>query len=303
MQDIKPIRVFLEVLAQRSFAGAARKLQMTPASVTRIVAKLEEDLGHQLLLRTTRQVSLTSIGALVAAKYQPLVDDLDRLTEEITRRTQPDRGRLSISAPMSFGLRLLPGLIESFRLAYPNIALKVHLDDTLVDFSRDNCDLAIRISTPPRDKSSIWRKLCEVPMIPVASPKLLDRIRRPETPMQLERTQCMTYAVNEGPEIWHFRKGPIKRDIQAGTGVVTNNGDLLYGLVAAGCGIALLPEFIVRPGIESGHVVTLLEDWETPSLWLMLYYPPYEVLPPLVATFTDFFEAYLREVKGLDFSV
>lgn len=303
MQDIKPIRVFLEVLAQRSFAGAARKLQMTPASVTRIVAKLEEDLGHQLLLRTTRQVSLTSIGALVAAKYQPLMEDLDRLTEEITRRTQPDRGRLSISAPMSFGLRLLPGLIESFRLAYPNIALQIHLDDTLVDFRRDNCDLAIRISSPPRDKSSIWRKLCEVPMIPVAAPRLFERMRRPEAPEQLERAQCMSYTANEGPEIWRFRKGPLKRDIQAGTGVITNNGDLLYGLVSSGCGIALLPQFIVQPGIASGSVVPILEDWTTPSLWLMLYYPPYEVLPPLVATFTDFFEAYLREVKGLDFSV
>lgn len=301
MQDIKPIRVFLEVVAQRSFAGAARKLQMTPASVTRIVAKLEEDLGHQLLLRTTRQVSLTSIGALVAAKYQPLMEDLDRLTEEITRRTQPDRGRLSISAPMSFGLRLLPGLIESFRLAYPNINLQIHLNDSLVDFARESCDLAIRISSPPRDKSTIWRKLCEVPIIPVASPHLFDRVRRPETPEQLDRGLCMSYTANENPEVWRFRKGSIKRDIQAGTGVVTNNGDLLYGLVAAGSGLALLPEFIVRPGIASGEVIPILEDWTTPSLWLMLYYPPYDVLPPLVATFTDFFEAFLREVKGLDF--
>lgn len=73
MQNLKPIRVFLEVAEQQSFAAAARNFRMTPATVTRVVAKLEEDLGHQLLVRTTRQVSLTSHGALVAARDGPVV--------------------------------------------------------------------------------------------------------------------------------------------------------------------------------------------------------------------------------------
>ena len=82
MDELKPIRVFLEVAAQSSFAGAARALNMTPASVTRIVARLETDLGQQLLLRTTRQVSLTSAGALIAAFsdfFETFLQDIDRM--------------------------------------------------------------------------------------------------------------------------------------------------------------------------------------------------------------------------------
>ncbi|MFN7003394.1 MAG: LysR substrate-binding domain-containing protein, partial [Roseinatronobacter sp.] len=72
-------------------------------------------------------------------------------------------------------------------------------------------------------------------------------------------------------------------------------------LVGAGAGIAVLPQFIFQPGLDQRGVEVLLPDWELPRLWLSLHYPSYDVLPPLVATFSDFFEAYLRDVEGMDF--
>lgn len=302
MQDLKPIRVFLEVAALRSFAAAARSLRMTPATVTRTVARLEEDLGHQLLLRTTRQVSLTSIGALVAARYRAIVEDFDRLTRELEQATQPHRGSLSINAPMSFGMRLMPGLVDSFRLAYPNIALNVTLEDQLIDIVDEGADLAIRISSPPTNRSTIWRKICEVPRMAVAAPRLFDRYSCPQTPEDLDRSHCLSYSSRETPEIWRFNKGPLKRTVTSGSAIISNNGDFLYELALAGVGIAVLPEFIVRGGLRDGRVQQVLPDWENAPLWLSLYYPPYEALPPLVATFTDFFEAYLRDVDGFRFS-
>ena len=301
MQDMKPIRVFLKVAEQSSFAAAARSLKMTPASVTRIVAKLEEDLGQQLLVRTTRQVALTSAGAIVAARLGPVVEDFDQVTEEITRAVWPDRGRLSINAPMSLGLRLMPSLIDKFRLAYPNISLNVTLTDRLVDIVEENCDLAIRISGPPNDKSTIWRKICEVPRQTIAAPGLFERARCPTTPDELDPATCMSYSSSGQAEVWRFEKAGLKRTVSAGSSIVSNNGDFLYAMARAANGIAILPDFIVKDGIASGAVETILEDWSVPALWLTLFYPPYEVLPPLVATFTDFFEAHLREVAELNF--
>lgn len=301
MQDIKPIRVFLKIVELTSFAAAARSLKMTPASVTRIVAKLEDDLGQQLLVRTTRQVALTSAGAMVAARFGPVVKDFDQVTEEITRAVWPDRGRLSINAPMSLGMRLMPSLIDSFRLAYPNISLDVKLTDTLVDIVEENCDLAIRISGPPSDKSTIWRKICEVPRHAIAASSLFERVPRPNTPDDLDPAFCMSYSSSGQSEVWRFQKGGAKRNISAGSSVVSNNGDFLYSMAKSANGITVLPDFIVKEGIASGEVETVLDDWSVPALWLTLFYPPYEVLPPLVATFTDFFEAYLREVAELDF--
>ncbi|WP_339759605.1 LysR family transcriptional regulator [uncultured Sulfitobacter sp.] len=301
MQDIKPIRVFLKVVALSSFAAAARSLNMTPASVTRIVAKLEQDLGQQLLVRTTRQVALTSAGAMVAARFGPVVDSFDQVTEEITRAVRPDRGRLSINAPLSLGVRLLPTVIDRFRLAYPNILVDVTLTDRLVDVVQENCDLAIRVSGPPSDKSTIWRKICEVPRHAVASPALLERVQRPETPDDLNPDFCMSYTSSGKAEDWTFRKDGIKRTITAGRAITSNNGDFLYSLARLGNGITVLPDFIVNDGIAAGDVEPLLTDWVISPLWLTLFYPPYDVLPPLVATFTDFFEAHLSEATEFAF--
>lgn len=294
MQDIKPIRVFLEVAHQRSFAGAARTLSMTPSSVTRIVARLEETLGQQLLLRTTRQVSLTDAGAVVAARYGPLIESLDTTTEALLREARPDRGRLRINAPMSMGLRLLPGLIDAFRQAYPAVDLSVNMSDQFVDIMQDPFDLAIRVSQPPTDKSTIWRKICEVPRHAVASPKLFNRIERPHHPDTLNRSHCLSYSATHAPEIWEFSKDQSQRSVQAGTSVITNNGDLLYELARRAQGIAVLPDFLVTDGLASGDIVTVLPDWTVQPLWLTLYYPPYEAFPPLVATFTTFFEGHIR---------
>lgn len=301
MQDIKPIRVFLEVASLQSFAAAAKSLQMTPASVTRIVAKLEEDFGQQLLLRTTRQVSLTSTGALVSARYRPLVEAFDRLHDDLEREMQPYRGRLSINAPMSFGLRMMPKMVESFQLAYPNIDLNIRLTDRLVDIVSEVCDLAIRVSGPPKDKSTIWRKLCEIPMCAVASPKLFERHPLPTHPDDLDRRICLSYGERDKPEVWEFGQGSKKRPFTTGTTIHSNNGDLLYQIAKNGGGIVVLPEFHVVHGLKNGDVVQVLEDWSLPPLWLSLFYPPYEALPPLVATFTDFFEAYLKDLDGFEF--
>ncbi|SDX17757.1 LysR family transcriptional regulator [Litoreibacter albidus] len=301
-QDLKPVRVFLEVARLQSFSAAAKSLQMTPASITRIVARLEENFGQQLLIRTTRQVSLTSTGALVAARYQPLVDAFDRVKLDLDREMQPYRGRLSVNAPMSLGLRLMPELVDSFKLAYPNIDLDIRLTDRLVDIVSEVCDLAIRVSSPPTDKSTIWRKLCEVPLTAVAAPSLFDRHPRPKTPDALDQNLCMSYGDSNEPEVWRFHKDGVKRAITTGTSIHSNSGDLLYRLACKGTGIAVLPEFHVRDGITNGDVEVVLPDWHLPPLWLSLYYPPYEALPPLVATFTDFFEAYLADERGFNFA-
>lgn len=302
MQEIGPFRVFLEVAAQSSFAAAARVLRMTPASVTRIIARLETDLGQQLLVRTTRQVSLTSAGAVIAAQFGPIVERFDRAARDVTHATRPDRGRLAINAPMSMGMRLLPRMIDSFRLAYPNIMIDLHMTDALVDIVDANCDLAIRIARPPDDKSTIWRKICEVPRKLVAAPALFDRIPRPETPDDLDPTYCLSYSTGGVPEVWRFSKGARKRRAQAGTEVTVNNGELLYSLAASGNGIVNLPTFLVHDGIIKREVEPILTDWQIPPLFLMLYYPPYDVLPPLVSTFTDFFEAWVSDLEEFEFT-
>ncbi|MEL7116533.1 MAG: LysR family transcriptional regulator [Pseudomonadota bacterium] len=293
MIDLKPIRVFLTVADRQSFTAAAGELGLAPASVTRIVAQLEEDLGAQLLVRTTRQVGLTSAGALVAARFRPIVESFDGTVTDLMRAARPDWGTLRITAPVSLGLQLLPEAIAGFRLAHPGISVELNFTDTLLDVIAENCDLAIRVSQAPTDKSTIWRKLCEVPRRAVAAPALFQRIERPKHPSDLDPDVLLSYSATGEREIWSFWQPGATRTIRAGDRVISNNGDFLYALVRAGEGISVLPDFIVETGLRDGSVEEVLPEWSLPSLWLTLFYPPYEQLPPLVGTFAEYFEGFI----------
>ncbi|MEM7720709.1 MAG: LysR family transcriptional regulator [Pseudomonadota bacterium] len=299
MIELKPIRVFLAVVDHQSFSAAADAMKLAPASVTRIVAQLEKDLGTQLLVRTTRQVGLTTSGAEVAARFRPIVETFDGVIGDIVQARKPEQGRLRITAPVSFGLQVMPDVLAGFRLAYPRVSLDIQFTDTLVDVIAETCDLAIRVSGPPLDQSTIWRKLCEVPRRAVASPDLLARIGPLKEPGDLSTEYLLSYSATNEAELWELSQAGRKSSRRAGGHVITNNGDLLYALVRQGEGIAVLPDFITQSGLRTGEVVEVMPNWHVPSLWLTLAYPPYTKLPPLVGLFAEYFEGFILDRPDL----
>ncbi|MFN3363366.1 MAG: LysR family transcriptional regulator [Allorhizobium sp.] len=295
MGELEAIRTFLTVAEQSSFSAAARRLGMTPASVTRTVSGLEEELGVQLLLRTTRKVSLTSAGAAYAARVAPLVQGLARATEETRDLQKVTAGSLRVSAPMSLGMKVLPTVLSQFSIIHPRTSVAIELSDRFVDILQENYDLAIRISGPPTDKSTIWRKIRPVPRVLVASPSFLARNGIPKVPEDLTTLECLSYHDQSKTETWELSRPGQSRIVEAKGRFSINNGDFLGRLAVAGEGIALLPRFIVEEDLAAGRLVEVLPGWSTPEIWLTLFYPPYEQLPLRVATFSDFFEAFIRE--------
>ncbi|WCR12260.1 LysR family transcriptional regulator [Paracoccus stylophorae] len=295
MGELESIRVFLAVAEQQGFAAAARQLGLTPASVTRTVAALEERMGLQLLVRTTRKVSLTSAGAVYAARVAPLAQALAQASEETREAQGLTAGRIRISAPMSLGLKVLPTVLSQFATLHPQTQVSVSLSDSFVDIVEEDYDLAIRVSGPPTDKSTIWRKICKVPRVLVASSDLVTARGAPQTPEDLARFDCLGYGADARAEMWDLSRGPGRRSHKARGPFRANNGDLLAQLVLNGEGIALLPRFIVADDLDAGRLVQVLPDWSAPDVWLTLYYPPYDRLPPRVATFSDFFETHVKE--------
>ncbi|RUM96656.1 LysR family transcriptional regulator [Pseudaminobacter arsenicus] len=298
MGELESLRVFLAVAEQSSFTGAARQLGMTPASVTRTITGLEGQLGVQLLVRTTRQVSLTSAGAVYAAQVAPLSQGLARAAEETREAQGIASGTIRISAPLSLGLKVLPPVLSQFVTLYPQTHVSLTLSDGLVDIVEEGYDLAIRISGPPADKSTIWRKICQMQRILVAAPAYLVLRGMPESPDDLAEHACLSYRSDAREEVWELSKGVSQRNHKARGGFSSNNGDLLARLALNGEGITLLPRFIVDEYLATGRLVEVLQDWATPQIWLTLYYPPYERLPLRVATFSDFFETYVKEGSG-----
>lgn len=295
MGELEAIRTFLTVADQSSFSAAARLLAMTPASVTRTVSALEDELGVQLLLRTTRKVSLTSAGAAYAARVAPLVEGLARATEETRDLQKVTAGSLRVSAPMSLGMKVLPTVLSQFSIMHPRTSVAIELSDRFVDILQENYDLAIRISGPPTDKSTIWRKIRPVSRLLVAAPSFLARHGTPKVPEDLMTLECLSYHDQSKTETWELSRPGQVRTVEARGRFSINNGDFLCKLAIAGEGIALLPRFIVDEELRAGKLVEVLPGWNTPEIWLTLYYPPYEQLPLRVATFSDFFEAFIKE--------
>ncbi|MDO5371687.1 LysR family transcriptional regulator [Paracoccus sp. (in: a-proteobacteria)] len=299
MGELESIRVFLAVVEQQSFAGAARQLGLTPASVTRTIAALEDRLGVQLLVRTTRQVSLTAAGAVYAARVAPLAEGMAEAAQETREAQGITSGLIRVSAPISMGMRVLPAVLSQFATLYPQTHVALSLSDSFVDIVEEDYDLAIRISGPPEDKSTIWRRISPVPRVLVAAPSYLTAHGTPGDPGDLAGHICLSYRSDARDEVWELSKGPSRRSHRATGRFSANNGDVLARLVLNGEGIALLPRFIVEEDLDAGRLAEVLPDWSSPEIWLTLYYPPYARLPLKVATFSDFFETFIKEIRPL----
>ena len=259
-------------------------------------------LGVQLLVRTTRQVSLTSAGAVYAARVALLAEGLAEAAQETREAQGIASGLIRVSAPLSLGMRVLPAVLSQFATLYPQTHVALNLSDSFVDIVEEDYDLAIRISGPPDDKSTIWRKISPVPRVLVAAPAYLTANGTPADPADLAGHTCLSYRSDARDEVWELSHGPSRRNHRATGRFSTNNGDVLAQLALSMEGIALLPRFIVEEELSTGRLTEVLPGWSAPEIWLTLYYPPYERLPLKVATFSDFFETYVRETRPLQAS-
>ncbi|MDP9811087.1 DNA-binding transcriptional LysR family regulator [Rhizobium tibeticum] len=288
MNDYKALKTFLLAAEKRNFAQVARELDMTPAAVTRAIAALENDLGVQLFIRTTRQVSLTTDGAVFAAQIQPAVTALENARRDVINAHKADQGRLRISAPTWLGKTVLPPILSGFRELYPKMCFEISLSDGLVNIVDDDYDLAIRISSAPSDKFTIWRKITVVRRILVAAPG--SRFAGMEHPSELTPDDCLAYSGESRRENWILSDGGGSVTVSAGRAFSANSGEVLSDMAADGLGVAMLPGFHVAEHLQTGKLIRVLKEWSPPDLWLTLYYPPYQALPPRIASFSKFFE-------------
>lgn len=286
------MQVFLAVANSGSFAAAAARLNMTRSKVTRHVQELEQELDVQLLLRTTRQVSLTVAGQLYADRIAPLLDEISRAGELAKGQQAGLSGTLRIAAPVSFGQTFLPDLLDDFSRTHPDILLRIEMSDRFVDVMEDGFDMALRISGPPAGSSFIWRKIAAVPRVHVASPNYLSARGVPKVPADLHDHDILTYRHFSGgmpQKLTHIETAETQ-PVRMNPILDCDSGDVLAALAQRGKGIALLPRFLVADALESGALSTVLEPWRASEIWLTAFYPPYETLPQSVAAFTSFVE-------------
>ena len=182
MDKIDELRVLIAVADLRGFAQAARRLGISPAQASKLIARLEDRLDTRLLNRTTRDVSLTDAGRAFQARARVLVEEFEQL-ERSAQETAAPSGLLKLTAPVSFGAQL-GSLLLDFARAYPNVGLEVSFSDRIVNLVNEGFDAAVRIGMLP-DSSLVARKLSTVRAVTIASPDYLDARGTPRTPGEL----------------------------------------------------------------------------------------------------------------------
>ncbi len=289
------IELFCLAAELRSFTAAAVEAGVTPAAVSRSVARLEERLGVRLFVRTTRQIRLTEGGQ---AYFEQCREALARLVEaerEITGRQAEPAGTLRISVPTSYGhYRVLP-LLADFRAQHPGVKVDIHLSNRNIDFADEGYDLAIRVR-PPAESNLIARHLEDAEVVLVGAPSYLARHGRPATLAELAAHECILFELpSSGRQVnWLFRDGAEELEVPV-TGSYTVTDDVLGCLTLArhGAGLIQAMRFSVEEDLRSGALVELLPDCGGRTRPITLLYPSSRHVPLRVRCFVDFLVARL----------
>jgi len=288
MDRLECDRMFIAVMETGSFVGAAERLGTSSGQASKLVSRLEAGLGVRLLNRTTRAVSPTEAGQAYYERLRPLVDELDTLDMDIRDSSQSPRGRLRLTAPLTFGILELAPALSAFAGRYPDIELDVNFTDRVVNLVDEGFDMAVRVGRPG-DSSLIIRKLCAVRIVVVAAPSYLERRGAPETPDDLARHDCIIDTNFRDPQRWPFGDpSGNARSMTVGGRLRYSNTEACLQAAEAGLGLACVPGFVAGEAIRSGHVVRLLQAFEPEPYEVHALYPHSRHLAAKVRLLVDF---------------
>jgi DNA-binding transcriptional LysR family regulator len=261
MDNISRITIFLSVAKHHSFTKAGKELGMTGSAISKQIQKLEDNLGVTLLLRTTRNVTLTEEGAIYQERARRAMSDLQEAENFITERKDTPTGLLKVSIPMSFGLLYLTNPIAEFARKYPDVKLEIDFDDRKVDILAEGYDIVIRIGSLA-DSSFISRKIAPCPVFICASPEYLELHGEPTDIDQLKSHKTLIFTKHSQSTTWTYKHKNKNGSVELSSCLKANNGQMLLASCLKSIGICALPIFMLSKHIKSGELVKILPEYE-----------------------------------------
>jgi DNA-binding transcriptional LysR family regulator len=285
---LESARMFVAVMEAGSFTRAAERLGTSSGQASKLVSRLEAELGVRLLNRTTRAVSPTQAGQAYFDRLRPLLEEFDNLDLSVRDTSQTPRGRLRLTAPLTFGTLELATVLNDFASRYPDIELDVSLSDRLVNLVDEGFDLAVRVGRPG-DSSLIARKLCDVRIVVVGSPGYLERRGEPLVPQDLARHDCIIDTNFREPTRWPFKDADGTAVAVPVSGRIRySNAEACLRAAEAGLGLACVPSFVAGASVRAGKVRRLLRVFETEAYGVHALYPHSRHLAAKVRVLVDF---------------
>lgn len=289
MDQLAALTAFVATVEAGGFSPAARRLGVSKSLLSRQVAHLEAELGVRLLQRTTRRLSPTEAGALYFQRAQRILLDLEEAASEVGELQNAPRGKLRVSAPMSFGVLHLAPALPAFLESCPELELELSLSDRFVDLIEEGIDVAVRIGRLA-DSTLIARHVAPIRRVVCASPAYLARCGTPSHPAELAAHAGLSH-LGMGPAEWRFVVDGKPETVRVQSRLSAGNGEALRILALAGLGLVYLPTFFVGDDIRSGALVPVLEQYVPQDSALYGVYPHGRHLSAKVRAFLDFLSA------------
>jgi DNA-binding transcriptional LysR family regulator len=287
MDKLTSIKAFTKVVQHGSFAAAARELRLSRSAVSKYVIDLEQDLGVQLLVRTTRSAAPTENGQAYYERCTAILAELEEADLAVARLQAEPRGILRVNAPMSFGTLHLGRAVADFMAKYPQLQIQLILSDQQIDPVQEGFDVTLRIADLP-SSSLVARKIAPARRVICAAPSYLAAHGTPSHPNDLRNHACLAYGHLATGNQWKLTGSDGEHWIAIPWTLCTNNAEVIRDAAVLGRGIALLPTFIAGADLQQGSLRSILTDYAAPEIAVYAIYPPTRHLSVKVRVFIDF---------------
>lgn len=296
MDKLRNMEVMVAVVEAGSFAAAARQLDLSAVMVGKHIRQLEEHLGARLFQRSTRQNSLTEVGAAFHEDCRRVLEQVRWAESAVERQRAVPQGLLRVSAPFTLGNEVVAPLVADFLLAHPQVRVELLLTDSVVDLAGEGFDAAVRIGAIA-DEGLVARPLQPYRMVIAATPGYLARHGRPERLADLARHQCLSHSVWQRRVEWTLRDGADAVQWPDIARFTCNQGDGLRQAALRGLGLIMQPEVLLAQEIKEGRLVPVLTHCVPAPRPVHIVYAPDRRQLPKLARFIEFVVGALG-VKG-----
>ena len=296
MNKLLAMTTFVRVAESGGFTAAAAQLGLSVSAVAKAVDRLEQELGVQLLARSTRKLALNDSGREFYARCLRILNDIEDAESTLRGARETPRGRLRMVLPILFGrLTFFPRIAE-FNARYPEIVLEVSLDDRPVDLIERGVDLAVRVGELD-DSRYVARMLNRAQRITAASPAYLERHGEPRTPQDLAGHNCI---VATSDPVWPFNVGGRRVEVPVKGNLVVTGGDALREATLLGLGVAQSNWWTFHHDLAAGTVAAVLEKFAVQGRPINVIYPPTRHVPRKLRVMIDFLVEITRVEPGAD---
>jgi len=294
MDRLEAMTLLVAVAEAGSISAASRKLRTPVATVSRKLAELEAHLNTQLLLRSTRSVSLTEAGRAFVAASRRILADLADAERDAASESQILKGELVLSAPIALGRFYLLPVVTDFLNEHPNIDARMMLSDRRLNMIEDHVDIGLRVGEL-NDFSLVAKKVGTVRRVVCASPSYLARRGTPKTPEDLKDHDCITFENTLSAQSWAFKVGKSEKSFPIHSRLIVSTAEAATDAAVSGLGLTRMLDYQVDRQRRDGSLTLVLEGFREAPKPVHLIYEAGRHLPLKIRAFLDFAAPRLKQ--------